>query len=310
MAHAELRTRRQGGTWRVLETTATNLLHDPAVQGVVLNSRDVTARKEAEAALQASEARFRSLFANAREAIFFTRVDGLILEANEAALDLYGTTREEMLQLRAVDFYADPAERQGFQQAMAAHGAVRDYPLHMRRGDGAIIETLLTASVERDGNGRIVGYQGITRDVTAQNRAADALRRSEAYFRALTDHAADSIMVLSAEGTITYANPSFEQLLGYAPEARLAQSTFAFIHPDDQEAASATLRQVLHHPGDIGRIELRVLADDGSWHSMEMTCPGYRAHPVMNDPLFHYRIEPIDARSSAASSANGEETNP
>jgi len=51
---SELRIRHHDGSWRTIEATSNNLLHHPAVQGLVVNARDITGRKETEAALQLS----------------------------------------------------------------------------------------------------------------------------------------------------------------------------------------------------------------------------------------------------------------
>jgi PAS domain S-box-containing protein len=57
----EYRVRHKNGSWRWMEGTATNLLHDPAVQALVVNFRDTTERKELEQQLQYSEKKLRAL---------------------------------------------------------------------------------------------------------------------------------------------------------------------------------------------------------------------------------------------------------
>lgn len=92
------RFKNQKGEWRWLETKLTNLLADPAVQGIVSNSRDVTEKKKAEEAILASEARYRSLFFNNPMSIYIWDIDTLeILEVNDTAQKEYGYSRDEFL---------------------------------------------------------------------------------------------------------------------------------------------------------------------------------------------------------------------
>ncbi len=92
------RFKNKNGEWRWLETKLTNLLADPAVQGIVSNSRDVTEKKKAEEAILASEERYRSLFFNNPMSIYIWDIDTLeVLEVNDTAQKEYGYSRDEFL---------------------------------------------------------------------------------------------------------------------------------------------------------------------------------------------------------------------
>ena len=64
-------------------------------------------------------------------------------------------------------------------------------------------------------------------------RAEEALRQSEARFRALTENSSDVILVVDRKGTITYVSPSVERFLGYKTEELLGKSSFDYIVPAD-----------------------------------------------------------------------------
>lgn len=134
---------------------------------ILATMTDISERKRAEAALLASEQKYRSLFEDSIDGIYITERDGTLVDANRSYLALFGYEREEMVGASIVDRYVDPSDRVAFQREIERDGSVRDYPVRLLRKDRKEIDCLLSASVRRD-NGNVIGYRGIIRDVTAQ----------------------------------------------------------------------------------------------------------------------------------------------
>src|SRR3954469_7903545 len=80
--------------------------------------------------------------------------------------------------------------------------------------------------------------------------AEAALRASEERFRALVENSSDALLVIDAEGRITYISGSSPRHLGWKPFEMVGQSIFDFLHPDDRELADATRSEALKRPGE------------------------------------------------------------
>ncbi|MDX1523706.1 MAG: PAS domain S-box protein, partial [Anaerolineae bacterium] len=121
--------------------------------------------------LAQSEDRYRTLFEDSRDTIFITTPTGQIVDINPAGLALFGRSREEMTAMNAEDFYTNPEDRARFQKEIEQYGQVRDFSINFQKKDGTPIDAVITATVRRGDDGRVVAYQGIIRDVTEQRRA-------------------------------------------------------------------------------------------------------------------------------------------
>ncbi|MHB1310682.1 MAG: PAS domain S-box protein [Gemmatimonadaceae bacterium] len=95
--HAELRYRRKDGSWIVLASSAQNALGDPGIRGIVVNARDITALKHAEAMAQLSEAHLRAVLEKAQDIIFTVDADGKILSLSAAFERLTGWSADEWI---------------------------------------------------------------------------------------------------------------------------------------------------------------------------------------------------------------------
>jgi diguanylate cyclase (GGDEF)-like protein/PAS domain S-box-containing protein len=106
--------------------------------------------------------------------------------------------------------------------------------------------------------------------VYALQRMQGNVQARETYFRALSEHASDLVVVLDAEGIIRYASPSHQAVLGYAPEALLGRSAFTLIAPEDTPRLHAIFAATVATTGAIERTECLAQHADGSWRALEL----------------------------------------
>jgi hypothetical protein len=103
------------------------------------------------------------------------------------------------------------------------------------------------------------------RYASERGRALEALERREEHYRSLIEHSLDLISILNQDGTIRYASPSHERLMGYPAEELVGRNVLSFIHPEDTARVQSALIN-----GNNGRaVECRVYHRDGSLRVME-----------------------------------------
>ena len=128
--------------------------------------------------LRESEERYRALFEESQDAIFISS-QGIVVAANQAALDLFGFTRQEVIGLDVGERFVDPADRDRFRQEVAEKGFAREFEVKLRKKDGTELDCLLTATrrhaphaQDESGGGEV---QGIVHDITERKQAEEAL---------------------------------------------------------------------------------------------------------------------------------------
>ncbi len=144
-----------------------------------LLKQEIAERKRVEEALRKSEQKYRTLFEDSRDAITMTTREGRFTDVNQSALDLFGYTRKEMIEMDAWEIYVNPNDRYRFQQEIEEKGSVRDYALKFRKKDGIEMDCLATSTVRRADDGSILGYQSIIRDITERKRLEAQLLQAQ-----------------------------------------------------------------------------------------------------------------------------------
>jgi len=133
--------------------------------------REAAELRRSDEAIWEGEEKYRTLFDESRDAIYISSREGKFLDVNRAMLELFEYTKEEMIDtLNVEEMYVYPGDRDMFQKEIEKNGSVRDYEVKFCKKNGTEMDCLLTSSVRRSSTGRILGYQGIIRDVTEQKR--------------------------------------------------------------------------------------------------------------------------------------------
>ncbi len=170
LAGVELWRQRKDGSAIAIALSAAPLRGDgDTVTGVVAVLVDITEAKRAEQALRESEAKYRAIFENVQDIFYQTELRGTIVEISPSA-QKYGYSREQLIGTSVLDLYPDPQERLALVNALSERGAVVDYEIRLKRGDGAIMDASVSAHLRRDAAGTVVGFEGAIRDISERKR--------------------------------------------------------------------------------------------------------------------------------------------
>jgi PAS domain S-box-containing protein len=136
----------------------------------------IVEHKRAEGALRESEERYRSLFERVPVGLYRTTPDEYILDANPAQIQILGyPDRESMLKASTSDFYVNAEDRRQWQTQIERDGVVRDFEVQMRRADGKLIWVRDQSRAIHDADGRVLYYEGSLEDITERKQTKHKL---------------------------------------------------------------------------------------------------------------------------------------
>lgn len=194
--------------------------------------------------LTASERKFRLLFEMSKEAIYISDREPKILEANPVFLEMFGYSLDEIRRIDVTGLYKEPDKRKKIQKQIESKGFVKDYPAELKKKDGSVRDCLLTATIRRDSSGKIIGYQGIIRDITEQKKNQQKLRESEQKYRTLFEYSNDAVFLMSPQGEQLEFNQKAAELVGYSKEELKGVSFKDLIAKSEQKNAENKLEEI------------------------------------------------------------------
>ena len=180
--------------------------------------RDISERKQAEESLRESERKYRDMFENVSDFLYFHDLDGHFIETNLAAKMDSGYTEDELINMNIKDLIPERyrglfpdylkevinnGKSEGLMKVMARGG--REHVIEYRN------------SLVCDATGPI-GVRGSARDVTERMRGEAALYREKEKFRILAETSPFGVSLMDKDRHYIYLNPKFVEIFGYTIE--------------------------------------------------------------------------------------------
>lgn len=247
---------------------------EKAILGVVT---DITERKHSEQTVKESEERLKILFEFAPDAILLGDLEGNLVNANKAAEEMTGYSREElignnMLRINLLSSSQIPkAAKLIARSAEKKAAGPEEFTVNKKDGGELIIE-IRTYPIKIQDQFLMLG---VARDITERRKAEEAIRRSEEKFRSLFEESKDAIYISSPNGKFIDINPAGVELFGYESKDDLLKVDIAndlYLNSNDRLKFQNELRR----NGYVKDFELALKRKDGMKLTVLVTATSIR----------------------------------
>jgi len=268
----EFRIAHTDGTMRVIETTSTNLLGDPTVGAIVVNSRDITPRKQMEAELRLREERYRRIIESTSEGVVITDRDGKITFVNSRFAEMLGYAREEMVG-RSVIELIHPDWRDVGQAKLESRrqGIAEVHAITLTHKSGREVWVEVNANPQFNAAGELEDTIGLIIDHTERRRADEARK----WHDAIVEFSDDAIIGLDMKASVISWNRGAERLYGYRADEIVGKSVEVLL-PPDLAAEEAVILARLSRGENIEHYETTRQRKDGSLVDVSLTVSAIR----------------------------------
>lgn len=238
---------------------------------------DITEQKKAEQALLQNELRYRLLAENTTDSIWSMDLNCNFTYLSPSTEHLFGYPVESWYTLD----WNDVVCPEHLESVVNAFKNIRSTPdmgsftsealIFHKDGHGVWVEYSVSPAYSQDGV--LQGFVGVTRDITERKESERRILNSREKFHSLFDNAGEGIFIADGASTITDANQSAADILGYeSPNELVGRNAKDLIHPEDLSVVTPENNlRVATESSSALRIERRYQRADGSYVPVRVT---------------------------------------
>jgi two-component system NtrC family sensor kinase len=219
--------------------------------------KDISERREV-------ERRYRELFDNIHEGLFFSTPEGRFVEVNDALVHMLGyASREELLEVDiSQQLYPSPEQRTRFREIIDRQGVLRNFEEPIRRKDGTVIQTMQNTFAVRDGQGKVLQYRGLILDISELKKIQTQLQRERDFSSKILDNTQSMILVADTGGVLTYANRRCYELGAYSDGELVGRHVLEFVHASSRATLEKAL-ETTRNGQQVDNLELAINSPGG-----------------------------------------------
>jgi len=229
--------------------------------------QDITERRTAEAALRASEARYRQIVETTSEGVWLVDAAHRTTFVNERAAELLGYRVNEMLGTPLANYTADGSTPLMRDKLAQCGPGARQHETQLRRRDGSLIWVDMSLNALPSADGSYVGALAMMRDITERKRAERELNETKVRFEEAFAHAPNGMALVSAAedsfGEMLLVNSAFCRLLGHEQGELVGRRMPELTHPDDVGRTLALARSLVDGEVTTYETDKRMLTATG-----------------------------------------------
>ncbi len=291
--------RKTGELYWVYESISAIKNNTGEITHFVAVEEDITRRKEAESALLESEERFRQMAEMTGEWLWEQDPEGYYLYSSNAVKQILGYNEEQIIGKHYTEFLTVKDKES---QEFVAASQQQFYALinHYQHREGHEVLTESTGLPIINGEGKLLKWRGVDRDITARVHFQEALVESEKRTRLIIESSINAIVIMDAYGIVTDWNHRAEKMFGWSRNEAIGQRLDELIIPARfQKAHRLGLEKFLHSGVNTilnKQTEQIALRRDGTEFPVELSVSPLK---LGNTYIFSGFIHDISGRKAA-----------